>query len=70
MAIMVSVSSGTRFYQELKNENKTLALTTMIKKSITVIRRNSDDSEYEEVIDLRDCVPGKVKLIILNYIIK
>lgn len=61
MIIMVSVSSGIRFYHESKNELKLSALTKMIKKNITVIRTDENDQEYEEVIDLRDCVPGNYR---------
>ena len=58
MVVMVSVSSGIRFYHESKNESKLSALTKLIKKNITVIRRGDNDVEFDEVIDLRDCVPG------------
>lgn len=58
MAIMVSVSSGIRFYHETKNESKLNALVQMIKKNITVIRTGENEMEFEDVIDLRDCVPG------------
>lgn len=35
----------------------------MIKKNITVIRRDKEGLEFEEICDLRDCVPGEfVKL--------
>lgn len=58
MMVMVSVSSGIRFYHESKNESKLSALNRLIKKNITVIRCGDDDLEFEEVIDLRDSVPG------------
>lgn len=57
MLVMVAISGGIRFFQEQQSETKLNDLTSMIKKSITVIRRNAL-FEYEEIVDLKDCVPG------------
>lgn len=57
MVVMVSISGGIRFFQEQQSETKMNDLASMVKKSITVIRRNLL-FEYEEIVDLSDCVPG------------
>ena len=57
MVIMVLISSGIRFFQEQQSETKLNDLTSVVKKKITVIRRNPL-FEYEEIVDMSDCVPG------------
>lgn len=57
MVIMVLISSGIRFFQEQQSETKLNDLTSMVKKNITVIRRNAL-FEYEEIVDLSECVSG------------
>lgn len=57
MIVMVGISGGIRFFQEQQSETKLNDLASMVKKSITVIRRNLL-FEYEEIVDLSDCVPG------------
>lgn len=57
MLVMVGISGGIRFFQEQQSETKLNDLTSMVKKSVTVVRRNLL-FEYEEIVDLSELVPG------------
>ncbi|KAJ7547024.1 hypothetical protein O6H91_08G065400 [Diphasiastrum complanatum] len=64
MCLMVALSVGVRFYQELKSSRAATRLADLVKYRATVIRREFD---YEKIVEMEipqeDVVPGDVVVL-------